>query len=100
MKKPTVPPAGLDLNKFESNLDPAEEKQPSQTKRQQKRRHGCLSGVICSDQCFTGNLLGLHRQARAGGWTADHYRLIAEAHGDRYPVGYWLWMRCAEGAQR
>ena len=28
MKKPTVPPAGLDLNKFESNPDPAEEKHP------------------------------------------------------------------------
>ena len=50
--------------------------------------------------CFTGTLLGLHRQAIRGGWLAEHYQRIAEAHSDRYPMGYWLWMRCAKGVQR
>ena len=50
--------------------------------------------------CFTGTLLGLHRQAIHGGWSAEHYQRIAGAHSDRYPMGYWLWMRCAKGVQR
>ena len=33
--------------------------------------------------CFTGTLLGLHRQAINGGWSARHYQRIAEAHSDR-----------------
>ena len=50
--------------------------------------------------CFTGTLLGLHRQAIRGGWSEENYQRIAEAHSDRYPMGYWLWMRCAKGVQR
>ena len=40
------------------------------------------------------------KQSVEVGWSAEHYQRIAEAHWDRYPMGYWLWMRCAEGAQR
>ena len=50
--------------------------------------------------CFTGTLLGLHRQAQRGGWSAKHYQRIADAHLDRYPLGYWLWQRCAKRVQR
>ena len=57
-----------------------------------EHRRGCT--------VFTGTLLGLHRQAIRGAWSADHYQRIAEAHLDRYPMGYWLWMRCAKGVQR
>ena len=65
--------------------------------RRQSRR---VSASITDQQCLTGTLLGLHRQGQRGGWTSQHYQRIAEAHSDRYPMGYWLWMRCAKGVQR
>ena len=73
--------------------------QPSQgggARRQSSR----VSASSTDQQCLTGTLLGLHRQGQRRSWNAQHYQRIAEAHWDRYPMGYWLWMRCAEGAQR
>ena len=92
------------LNKLdtasESNSRPSQKTNPHPSgfdeMRQENRR---VSASITDQQCLTGTLLGLHRQGQCGGWTAQHYQRIAEAHWDRYPMGYWIWMRCAKGMQ-
>ena len=88
-------------------IHPESEARPSQKTWQQPSKGGGarrqlrrVSASSTDQQCLTGTLLGLHRQGQRRGWTAQQYQKIAEAHWDRYPMGYWLWMRCAEGAQR
>ena len=93
------------LNK--EKIHPESEARPSQKTWQQPSQRGGarrqsrrVSASSTDQQCLTGTLLGLHRQAIYGGWSATHYQRIAEAHSDRCPMGYWLWMRCAKGVQR
>ena len=84
----------------ESNSRPSQKTNPHPSgfdeMRQENRR---VSASITDQQCLTGTLLGLHRQGQRRGWNAQHYQRIAEAHWDRYPMGYWLWMHCARGVQ-
>ena len=82
------------------------EARPSQKTWQQpsqgggaRRQSSHVSASSTDQQCLTGTLLGLHRQGQRRGWNAQHYQRIAEAHWDRYPMGYWLWMHCARGVQ-
>ena len=82
------------------------EARPSQKTWQQSSQGGGLrrqsrrvSASSTDQQCLTGTLLGLYRQGQRRGWNAQHYQRIAEAHWDRYPMGYWLWMHCARGVQ-
>ena len=84
----------------ESEARPSQKtwQQPSQgggARRQSSR----VSASSTDQQCLTVTLLGLHRQGQRSGWNARHYQRIAEAHWDRYPMGYWLWMHCARGVQ-
>ena len=92
------------LNK--AKIHPESEARPSQKTWQQSSQGGGLrrqsrrvSASSTDQQCLTGTLLGLYRQGQRRGWNAQHYQRIAEAHWDRYPMGYWLWMHCARGVQ-
>ena len=92
----------LNNNSVHNETDPRQS-QETQGQRSRRggvrRRSGRVPASITDQQCLTGTLLGLHRQGQCGGWTAQHYQRIAEAHWDRYPMGYWIWMRCAKGMQ-
>ena len=47
--------------------------------------------------CFTGTLLGLHRQAIRGGWSAHFQMELAEQHARSGHIrGYWIWRKNAE----